>query len=1056
MSGPAPLELKWDVPTPQRLRELLAAPLPFHLRAGPPRQGFHRDIYYDTLDAALDRRGIRCRVRIGADDRRTLRLTLPPAPASDEKSQRFEVDFDDLDPMTALTGASEPARRLSGLVNPAALQVLVELETERFVREAERGWIWGGRFLLRYDLVVVRRGTLVRGFQEIKLRRLRRGAPGLDQLSATLAREHGLRPILETKVARAQRLIAALEREAVVRSLGSGRVVTLIAVDQGRIALRWDQQVLRLPRSEGQGEAACRHLLQETFGSTVADLAQIGTAPGQGAFRLQEVWLARRIRREGSAAGMNELVWLPPTEVMALAGSPGLSDPETLGALAVGLRSELMRDRGATPTEERPHPTAALPEAANPALFLDADISLLEFNLRVLSLAEDPATPLLERLAFLAIVSSNLDEFFMVNVGSLKGDPESQPQEWAGRLEAIALRLAPLRIRQQRCLEHCLAELSSQGVRLRRWADLDSAERKRLQDQFRREIFPLLAPRAITLSPGFPVPVMPQLTLCLAVVLQDSETGPVHFAYLRIPERLRRFIPVTGPNDLVLNEEVIRANLQSIYPDREVEGAFLFRITRAGDLELQEDETGDLLQTVEEAVGRRRFNPIVRVEVESTMPAFVRERLLWELRFEREAAGASLGELDVYEVEGMLDLRSLPQLAEAPAAHGRFPPFEGRDPLAPERPLWSILQDQDVLLHHPYDGFSPSVVRFFSDAAEDPEVAAIRVTLYRVGTGSPIVDALLHAAATGKEVSAFVELKARFDEARNIDWVRRLEEAGVQVVYGVEGLKNHAKVGLVVRREGEGLRRYVHLGTGNYNASTARFYTDLGLLSADPELGADVNDLFNELTGSSQPPAGAYRRLIVAPKGLLPWLLDQIAQETTLAKAGQPARIRAKLNGLADGEVIQALYRASQAGVEIDLVIRGLCTLRPGVSGLSERIRVVSILGRFLEHARVYHFGAGGADRYYIGSADWRPRNLRRRVEVVTPISDPGSRQRVAGLLDLELADPRAWALQPDGSYLRRAPTEENLPRGSQERLIAETLGSFRAGPEASSEVTSN
>jgi polyphosphate kinase len=1039
MSAPPPLELKWDVPTPQRLRELLTAPLPLHLRSGPPRQGFHRDIYYDTIDAALDRRGIRCRVRLGADDRRTLRLTLPPTPGSEQKAQRFEVDFQDLNPTAALIGESEPARRLNGIVNPAELQVVAELETERYVREAERGWFWGGRFQLRYDLVVVRRGTLVRGFQEIKLRRLRKGPPGLNQLSAAIAREQGLRPILETKLARAQRLLASLEREAVIRSLGSGRVVTLIAVDQGRIALSWDQQVLRLPRSEGQGEAACRHLLQETFGSTVADLAQIGTAPGEGAFGLQEIWLARRIPRESSAQRVNDLVWLPPAEVMALAGSPGLSDPATLGALAVGLRSELMRDGGATEADDRPHPAAALPEPANPALFLDADISLLEFNRRVLAMAEDDTTPLVERLFFLSIVSSNLDEFFMVNVGSLKRDPDTRPQDWAGRLEAIALRIAPLRDRQHRCLQRCLAELGSQGIRLRSWAELSGDERKALEQHFRREIFPLLAPRAITLSPGFPVPVMPQLTLCLAVVLQDSDTGPVHFAYLRIPERLSRFIPVNGPRDLVLTEDVIRANLHYIYPDRQVEGAFVFRVTRAGDLELQDEDTGDLLQAVEEAVGRRRFNPIVRVEVETAMPNFVRERLLWELRFERGAAGASLGELDVYDVDGMLDLRSLPQLADIAKIEGRFPPFEGRDPLPSERPLWSMLQERDVLLHHPYDAFGTTVVRFFSDAANDPEVAAIRVTLYRIGTGSPIVEALLRAATAGKQISVFVELKARFDEARNIDWVRRLEDAGVQVVYGVERLKNHAKVGLVVRREGEGLRQYVHLGSGNYNASTARFYTDLGLLSADPELGADVNDLFNELTGSSQQPGGEYRRLIVAPKGLLPWLLEQIARETELAKAGQPARIRAKLNGLADAEVIQMLYRASQAGVEIDLVVRGLCTLRPGVPGLSERIRVISILGRFLEHARVYHFGHGGSEVYYIGSADWRPRNLRRRVEVVAPITDESACRRLDALLNRELADPRAWVLQPDGSYLRRVPTEGTDSRSSQDALIAET-----------------
>ncbi len=353
-----------------------------------------------------------------------------------------------------------------------------------------------------------------------------------------------------------------------------------------------------------------------------------------------------------------------------------------------------------------------------------------------------------------------------------------------------------------------------------------------------------------------------------------------------------------------------------------------------------------------------------------------------------------------------------------------------RDPFAKDAAIWQRLEAGDVLVHHPYEDFRASVVRFFAEAADDPLVSSIRVTLYRVGEASPIVDALLRARAAGKEVVLFVELKARFDETRNIAWVQRLEDAGATVVYGVVGLKNHAKVGVVLRRDGDALRRYVHIGTGNYNAATGRLYTDLGLFSADGELGAEVHAFFNELTGSSQPPTGAYRRIAVAPNHLLPWLLQAIENEIAHAQAGREARIRAKINGLADTEVIRALYRASEAGVEIDLVVRGLCTLRPGLPGHSSRIRVVSVLGRFLEHARIYHFANGGEHRYAIGSADWRPRNLRRRVEVVVPLESPEIRARVGAILDVELADPTAWELRHDGSYERRASSTDGL--GSQ------------------------
>jgi polyphosphate kinase len=1029
MSEPYPVRIKWDVTSPELLRSLLIAPLPLRLKAGPLERSFHRDAYYDTADGSLFRRDIWCRLRSGADDRRILTLGLPAADRSGGR-ERFDSLVEELDPQAALAGASEAARRLRGLVSPATLTTLAELEVERSVRTATRLWP-GGKFRLVYDLVAVRYEGLTRGFQELKLRRLRPGAPSLDQFSAALAGAHQLRPILETKLARAQRLRTALETEALARSLGSGRTITLLAVEDGAIALQVDRHALRLPRADGGGEAACRHLLRETFGSAAGDLALLGTAPAPGSLRVQEVWLVRRMRRDSIEAAALE--WLPMAELIARAGSPGLDDPETLTALVAAVRSDLLPERQSLPLVEarRSRPLPAL--ASDPAVRLDPDLSLVEFNSRVLALAEDPTTPLLERLNYLAIVSSNLDEFFMVNVGALKVQPAA---EQSGRIEAVALRLRALLARQQRCLGECLELMAASGVRVRSWDQLDPAERLLLAERFRTEMFPLLAPRAITMSPGFPVPVIPHLALCLAVLLQDARTGPVHFAYLKIPERLPRFLPVGGAEALVPLEEVIRANLQMLYSDREIVSAHLFRLTRAGDLELAEEDAGNLLQAIEEAVGQRSHNRVVRIEVEQSMPQPVRDRLLWELRFERDAEAGGLSESDVYEVSGMLDLRGLRELVSAPVPGGRFPPFEGRDPLPKGRSFWDLLREGDLLVHHPYDAFSTTVTRFFTEAAEDPDVAAIRLTLYRAGERSPIVEALLRAAAAGKEVGIFVELKARFDETLNAGWVRRLEEAGASVVYGLVGLKNHAKVGLVVRREGELLRRYVHIGTGNYNAATARLYTDLGLFSADPELGADINDLFNQLTGSSHAPAGSYRRLAVAPVSLLPWLLAAIEREIEHARAGRPARIRAKLNGLADGEVVEALYRASREGVEVELVIRGLCTLRPQVPGVSERIRVLSILGRFLEHARIYHFADGGENRYFIGSADWRPRNLRRRIEVIAPVQDDSGRARLAALLDSELSDARAWELQPDGGYLRRGfPGEKQ--RTSQEELLS-------------------
>ncbi len=526
------------------------------------------------------------------------------------------------------------------------------------------------------------------------------------------------------------------------------------------------------------------------------------------------------------------------------------------------------------------------------------------------------------------------------------------------------------------------------------------------------------------------------------MTLQAEATGPIHFAYLKLPASLPRFVELPGGGDLVPVEEIVRANLGLLYPDRTVEEAALFRVTRKGDLELDDAEAGDLLQAIEEELDQRALNPVVRLEIEAGASRQLREMLVQELRFEgghgaRRSAGSSC---TISRDSWRRPISAGSRACRSPADCSRRSRLATRS--ARRARIWERLRAADLLVHHPYDDFAATVLRLLQEAADDPDVLAIRMTLYRAGDRSPVVDALVRAARQGKEVAVFVELKASWDEARNIDWVRQLERAGAQVVYGLVGLKNHAKTALVVRREDGAIRRYVHIGTGNYNPGTARLYTDLGLLSADPVLGEDLNDFFNQLTGTSRGPRAALRRLLVAPEHLLPALLERIAREAALAAAGGSGRIRAKLNGLDDPEIIQALYDASRAGVEIDLVIRGLCTLRPGVPGMSERIRVRSLVGRFLEHARIYHFGRGGDDEYLIGSADWRSRNLRRRVEVVLPVLDDACRRRLDRILTRELADPSAWELTPDGRYRQL----QHLPVGDPATAQAEAL--FAAAAE--------
>lgn len=704
------------------------------------------------------------------------------------------------------------------------------------------------------------------------------------------------------------------------------------------------------------------------------------------------------------------------------------------------------------PTDDAdPPPPRPLPDDR----YLDRELSWLDFNARVLTLAEDPQTPLLERAKFLAIFGGNLDEFYMVRVAGLKrrmqtGIPIRHRASRSPRelLERIAERGAQLVARQAHCLtDEVLPRLAAEGIHIVRWTDLTSGERERMRGYFREHIFPVLTPLAV--DPAHPFPYISGLSLNLAAVVRDPEGGPVLFARVKVPNNVPRFFlidrvagePRTPDGQRTIRflpvEELIAAHLGQLFSGMEVVEHHLFRVTRNAEVELDEDRDEDLLQALERELARRRFGPPVRLEVVSSISDQVLDLLVREL---------DMDEHDVMRVPGLLDLASLwqiyntldrPNLKDRPFVPATHPQFaEGETP----RSVFSRLNDGDILVHHPYHSFSTSVQRFVEQAAADPDVLAIKQTLYRTSGDSPIVDALIVAAKAGKQVVVLVEVKARFDEEANIAWARILERAGCHVVYGLVGLKTHCKTAMVVRQEGGTIRRYCHVGTGNYHPKTARLYEDFGLLTADPEVGADLTDLFNVLTGYSR--QTVYRRLLVAPYGVRSGIIERIERESKHAESGQSGLIRIKVNAIVDEEVIDALYRASQAGVRIDLVVRGICALRPGVPGLSEHIRVRSVLGRFLEHSRVFHFGSGepesGGGEYWIGSADLMHRNLDRRVEALVKVTDPKAKAELERMLRLAMADETgAFDLGDDGSWQRRRQGSPELDSAStQEALL--------------------
>ncbi|PWW55373.1 RNA degradosome polyphosphate kinase [Actinokineospora spheciospongiae] len=711
------------------------------------------------------------------------------------------------------------------------------------------------------------------------------------------------------------------------------------------------------------------------------------------------------------------------------------------------------QEPAATPTsapESTPEPRGvpSAPPAVTPAVaetdlpddrYLNRELSWLDFNARVLALAEDASQPLLERAKFLAIFASNLDEFYMVRVAGLKRRNETGLSVRSADGLTPREQLAYISKRNQELVEqHSKAftdrvrpALSECGIKISTWSELTEEERTRLSHYFRGQVFPVLTPLAV--DPAHPFPYISGLSLNLAVTVRDPEGGTERFARVKVPDNVPRLVPIDRSADeqvaiFLPLEELIAAHLGSLFAGMEVSEVHAFRVTRNADLEVEEDRDEDLLQALERELAQRRFGPSVRLEVADDMSEHMLELLLRELEVHPN---------DVVVVRGLLDLTFLWQVYGVDRKELKDPPFvPATHPAFGEREtpksVFATLREGDVLVHHPYDSFSTSVQRFIEQAASDPHVLAIKQTLYRTSGDSPIVDALIDAAEAGKQVVALVELKARFDEQANIKWARALEKAGVHVVYGLVGLKTHCKTSLVVRQEGSTIRRYCHIGTGNYNPKTARLYEDVGLLTADAGVCSDLTDLFNVLTGYAR--QDEYRSLLVAPYGVRRGIVERIEDEIEHRRAGRRAGVRIKVNSLVDEGVIDALYRASQAGVEVDVVVRGICALKPGIPGLSDNIRVRSILGRFLEHSRVFVFA--GCDEHWIGSADMMHRNLDRRVEVQVRVKDPRLTRQLDEMFDSAL-DPatRCWVLSAKGDW-EPSPAGESTVRDHQAQML--------------------
>lgn len=1049
---PEGLVVRFAAPDRKTLERVAAEALPGppDPSGGPsPRPEVFRDVYYDTPEMDLRRRGATIGVRFHATG--DLTLAVEVRAAADGLPDAAADTGRGAGPESLFAAESEAGAFLRALVDPARLQPWLEVETRRRLRA---GTVYGGLAVeIACDERMVRDRDVSAELFEVEVR-LGDDAPEAREAARTLEERFGLTLLTGDPLARWCRSLEETEVDWLEESVRAARRVAVVVYAAGRVVLLSRGGALQVPAGMGTGIDAARRILREALGME-GRVRLMGTGPGSERQPATEVWLSEDAE---SVRGAADVVRLPIDELVRAAGTPAVRDAATLAALHVLARSDLpihplhpdwAEDEAAARDVLRVTPPIAPPASAVPdeelprGTLLNPELSVLAFNRRVLELAGDPEVPLLERLRFLSIFGGNLDEFFRVRVAGFKREVVQgsarlsldgvAPREQLDAVGTRARRLADMGYRL--LFGQLLPELRRHDVEVVRRTGLDARERAYLREYYDTRVHALLTPLAA--GPGHPFPHIRNQRPAVVALLREPLTGGERLGVVELPDGLPRFVPLPRGRRFATLEMVIVDNLHRLYPGMEADAASTFRVTRSAELTLDRTPVADLLQAVEEEVRRRRSRPVVRVEVEDAMTPRLRELLLRELRHDTPDQAWPLGDEDVYEVEGLIDLRGVRELASLELKGMTWPPEEPEEPFDADVPIVETLRERELLVEFPRHSFEATVERFVLEAAEDPDVVAIKLALYRTNRRSRIVEALRRASSRGKQVVALVELTARFDEERNIEWARSLRRAGIHVVYGLPGLKVHAKVALVVRREADGVRRYAYVGTGNLNATTAAAYTDLGLLTADPGITGEVAELFNRLTGAGGADA-ELRLLLLAPDTMRDRFVAMVEREITHARAGRGGHVVAKVNGLADRDLIAALYRASQAGVTVDLIVRGLCALRPGVAGLSENVRVVSVLGRYLEHARIFRFANGGDPEYYIGSADWRTRNLSRRVEVAAPVRDPRHRARLDQILGEQLGHPRAWELGSDGTYYRRperAPRDPSLPPPDPDRV---------------------
>ncbi len=1033
--------LSFEFPDRITLDRAAEEPLPFDLPVREYRVDVFRDVYLDTRAGDLHRRGAYVRLRVYDSGRRLLTADVRERAEDGSVRRRTRVaDVEDEDPGTLLRGDTEPAALVRALVDPEHLEVAFQLATVRRIRLAEPPDGDGDSIRFAYDAVTLRRRETTADIYQLEIRIPEEESGQMAGLVQAFERQYGVRPVLGDLAHRARDMLEDLEVAVLEQAIRGAREVAVVPYHDGRVAMLATEDGPRIMCGLGTGEEAARVPLGAGIGHGGGDLKLLGISSGSGARPTLEVWLAEGPRPPAEASPDGPL-WISLERLIRLVASGDLRHPRTLAALNVVARSGLP----VRPGEGPPEPPAGIqapageapasppwidrtPPAKKPDLpsghLLDDDMLRLGFDARMLTICEDPGVPLLERVRFLSMFGARQDEFFSRRVARYKdrlardrtarADDEGGP---AARLSAIGLRARQLLTHAYEIVRTRLVPaLADEGIVIVRWSGLDNADRAYLRSGLGKQAEAVITPLAADES--HPFPHIRNLRPALAAVLRLPESDSRHFVAIELPGELPRFVPLPGGSRYIPLEDVIIGTLPDLYTGFEVGEAHVFRVTRsAANQELDDDLTVDVMQAVEEDVATRPFRRVVRLEVDRHMPEWMRAHLVSRLQAEDRTALAYLTADDVYDGDWLVDLAALDELAGIHRPDLKFPPTEPVDPFAGVDSIFQEIARGDRMIRFPEHSFRHSLARFLEEAAEDPDVVNLRVTIYRTDSASPVVAALRRARANGKDALALVELKASFDERRNIEWAKKLESSGIHVVFSPPRYKVHAKLAMATRREGGGLVRYAYIGTGNLNAATAAAYVDVGLFTRHEGITGDVNAVFNLLSGYSPP--GDFDHLLVAPFNMADRFIAMIERETELARAGRPGLIRAQCNGLTDQRVIEALYDASRAGVRIELAVREVVALRPGVEGISENVRIVGRVGRFLQHSRIFHFGNAGDPEYFIGSADWRPRNLYRRIEVATPVLAEEHRRTLDDILTDYLSDPVAWTLRADGTWER-------------------------------------